>query len=99
MFRKLCEGNKKLVSYLANLWEASNVLEDQKRQKYYLFFRKESRGNWWNYRPVSLTSVPSNIVEYVTQLIQKHLEESKISNSRTWICQEQRVSNHFNFLP
>ncbi|KFV81912.1 hypothetical protein N308_05122, partial [Struthio camelus australis] len=57
-------------------WRTGEVPEDWKKASVTPVFKKEDPGN---YRPVSLTSIPGEVMEQLLlEVITKHMEEKKV---------------------
>ncbi|CAM4378788.1 unnamed protein product [Lepidochelys olivacea] len=78
---------KELVAVIAeplaiifeNSWRTGEVPDDWKKAKVVPIFKKGKKEDPGNYRPVSLTSVPGEIMEQVLKVsILKHLHERKV---------------------
>ncbi|CAM4659528.1 unnamed protein product [Caretta caretta] len=68
-----------LAIIFENSWQSGEVPEDWKKANVVAIFKKGKTDDPGNYRPVSLTSVPGKIMEYVLKKsILKHLEERKV---------------------
>jgi len=60
-------------------WKCANVSS---------IFKKGSKLDAGNYRPVSLTSVPCKILESLIQdSVVKHMDDNEFINVSTWICE------------
>ncbi|KFV42078.1 hypothetical protein N341_12284, partial [Tyto alba] len=61
------------------LWQYSEVPTDQKRGNISSIFRKGKNKDPGNYRPVSLTSVPSKILEWILlETMLEHMEKKEV---------------------
>ncbi|CAM5077277.1 unnamed protein product [Natator depressus] len=68
-----------LAIIFENSWRTGEVPDDRKKANVVPIFKKGKKEDPGNYRPVSLTSVPGNIMEQVLkESILKHLHESKV---------------------
>ncbi|CAM5077342.1 unnamed protein product [Eretmochelys imbricata] len=68
-----------LAIIFENSWRSGEVPDDWKKANVVPVFKKGKKEDPGNYRPVSLTSVPGNIMEQVLrESILKHLEERKV---------------------
>ncbi|PKU45371.1 rna-directed dna polymerase from mobile element jockey- hypothetical protein [Limosa lapponica baueri] len=81
--RELADVIAKLLSIIfEKSWRTGEVSEDWRKVNVMPVFKKGKKEDPENYRPISLTSIPGNVVEQlILDVISKHVEEKKVIRS------------------
>jgi len=63
-------------------WRTGEVPEDRRKASFSPIFKKGKKEDPWNYRPVSLTSIPGKVMEqFILEVINKQVQEKKVIRS------------------
>lgn len=71
-----------LMIIFQRLWQSGEVLDDWKKANIILVFKKVKKEDPGNYQPLSLTSVPGDVMEHlILGAISIHMEDKKLIRS------------------
>ena len=84
VLRKLADLIAKPLSMISEKsWQPGEVPGDWKKDNITPNFKKDKKGDPWNYCPISLTSVPGKIMEQLLQaVVLKHMEDREVIQNK-----------------